>query len=158
MKDIGKVLDVTFEVNNSLDETQSNTITVQGKKYLSVFISSPKMKYFLMEKKSLGNAYLYASYFFPLHGYIYSELNSHEAAFSLLLGNFVFQLIKSMREKFTSILSGLRGYMLPDSSKESSTSIPYPLKLPICSSFCVQHLLKLKLACAKIYQYQKFLW
>ena len=27
----------------------------------------------------------------------------------------------------------VRGYMLPDSSTESSTSIPYPLKLPISS-------------------------
>ena len=86
------MVDVTFEANN-LD----NTETSQETKDFSAFISSPKMKYYLMENQSLGNAYLFSSYFFPMHGDIYSQVAPHDAVFSLLLGNFVFELSKSMR-------------------------------------------------------------
>jgi hypothetical protein len=124
------VVDVTFEANN-LD----NTETAQETKDLSTFLSSPKMNYYLMENHSLGNSYLFSSSFFPIHGDIYSQVASHDAVFSLLLGNFLFEISKSMRKKFISILNGLRFYMLKDSPSDVQTSNPYPLKLPIsCKS------------------------
>ena len=124
------MVDVTFEANN-LD----NTETAQETKDLSAFLSSPKMKYYLMENQSLGNAYLFSSSFFLMHGDIYSQVAPHDAVFSLLLGNFVFELSKSMREKFISILNGLIFYMLKDYPSDVQTSTLYPLKLHIsCKS------------------------
>ena len=127
-----KLEEETVQFNLDSTSFTSSNETDPEKQILSQHLSNPKMKYFLMENYSLGNAYLYASSFFPLHGNIYEQVTNYDAEFSLRLGEFAFGLTKSLLEKFTNILNGLRGYMLQDSSyDEDSTSSPFPLKLPL---------------------------
>ena len=120
----------TFGFNNTLDFTSSNE-TNSEEEFLSQHLSNPNMKYFLMEYHGLGNAYLFASSFFPLHGDIYNQISNFDAEFSLSLGSFVFELKRSQREQFSNILSGLQNYMLSDSPKNASTTSDFPLRLPL---------------------------
>ena len=120
------------EENDQFNLDSSSNLEPEQQR-LSQHLSIPTMKYYLMENYSLGAPFLYASSFFPYNSNIYDQVTTHDAAFCLRFGDFVFSLSKQLLEKFTVILGGIRKYMLPDYPNEDSQPGIFSLKLPLTS-------------------------
>ena len=97
---------------------------------LKTFLGTEKMKYFLMESHSSGNAHLYATSFYPQHNISLSSLNPHDTHFSLLLANFIQRLTKPLQSRFTTLMKNMKSYMLPSSEEKPL----YSLTLPVTTS------------------------
>ena len=115
--------DNSFSLHN--DVNFDLELEQQCKKYLG----ETQWKYFRMQTKSLGNSYLFASSYFLAREIDYSNVSEYDSDFSLLLADFVYDLPKSLRVNFSTLMSRLKEYMLPQTSQEVP---PFSLKIP-CS-------------------------
>ena len=119
--------DVVDDSEISLVETEPDSV-VPTEEYLQ----GNNLRYFKMEAESKGNAYLFASSFFPQHVINYSIINDHDTKFNLSLANFIYSLPKSSRTNFVSLISMMKEYMLPQQPNQLQQ---HPFALQIPSSF-----------------------
>jgi len=119
--------DVVDNSEISLVETEPDSV-VPTEEYLQ----GNNLRYFKMEAESKGNAYLFASSFFPQHVINYSIINDHDTKFNLSLANFIYSLPKSSRTNFVSLISMMKEYMLPQQPNQLQQH-PFALRIP--SSF-----------------------
>ena len=92
------------------------------------FLKKDTLKYFLMEYKYLGNAFLYASSYFPEHRVNLSYFRNNVVNFNLLLGRFLYKLTRSLHKQFIQIMKDMKGYMLNNPSEEVPV---FGLKIPV---------------------------
>ena len=125
--------EIQFETNDneeSLVSSSNNSVQVSTDVIHTETQSHLKRKghfYFLWESLSLGNNFLYTQSYFP-HQSIINNTHDQDADFNLLLGQFIFQLSKSLQHLFLKVLNGMKPYMLPNadvSGELHSLKIPF---------------------------------
>ena len=131
-KELQKKIPLLNEVTNAQPECneffETSTIAeIEPDPELINFLGTEKLKYFLMESTSNGNAHLYASSFYPQHRINLSSLNSHDINFSLLLANFIQRLTKPLRIRFTTLMKNMKSYMLPSTEEKPLYSLSVPV-------------------------------
>ena len=111
-KRVRKTEDTEADVvdNNEINLVETETDSVVP---MDEYLQGSNLQYFKMEAESQGNAYLFASSYFPQHVMNYSLINEHNTKFNLLLANFIYSLPKSSRKMCMSLVSMMKEYMLP---------------------------------------------